>query len=133
MSEDKSWIQARIDDLSNAIADAQGTMAADQEKIDRLDEASRQLSDCYNTAESAKEDISGFDAGDSWAGSKRDTYDQDKDEVNDECGTYCDAILDARNQLQQKKSALSAESLNLGGLIQSWNSQISGWWDQLTN
>ena len=134
LTEDaKDWLKSRINDAQNTINSYQETIASDQEKIERIDTACNQLSTQYDTANSAKSDLKNYTAGSTWAGAKHDSYNDDKNDADTAADTYCDAILDARNQLQQKKTQLSAESANLGGLITSLGSQISGWWDQITN
>ena len=62
----KEWMDNRISALGNMIADAQRQNAVIQEKIDRLNEASRQITASYDKANATKNDIGGYSPGDNW-------------------------------------------------------------------
>lgn len=129
----KEWMDNRISALGNMIADAQRQDAIIQEKIDRLNEASRQITASYDKANATKNDIGGYSPGDNWKGNKRDTFNQEKDDVRNKCNTYCDALMRTRDQLQSKRLELEAQQWDLLGMIQSWKSQAESLWNQLTN
>ena len=118
-------VQSKINEFSHTISELQTKDAALAEKIKRLKKAKTELDPIYTDDLSFVGWVDTYDVGPRWQGSRREEFEGHKADAKSAGDTYCKAVMDASDSIQERIGKYEGERKSIFWQIQGLRLAIS--------